>query len=104
MAPLVGSSAVIAALRERIARVAATDFTVMIEGGIGPRPHPSQVSALSATEHEDRTQEGVGQEEKVEVQRNRRHRVRLGTRNTVRRVAARGSVRVAKHGLIQGGQ
>lgn len=35
MIPLVGSSAVIAALRERITRVAATDFTVMIEGESG---------------------------------------------------------------------
>lgn len=33
--PLVGSSAEITALRERIARVAATDFTVLIEGESG---------------------------------------------------------------------
>ena len=32
--PLIGSSQVMQALRERIERVAATDFTVLIEGGI----------------------------------------------------------------------
>ncbi len=34
--PLIGSGAAMHALRERIARVAATDFTVLIEGPIGP--------------------------------------------------------------------
>jgi transcriptional regulator with PAS, ATPase and Fis domain len=34
-APLVGSSAAIRSLRERIARVAATDFTILIEGESG---------------------------------------------------------------------
>jgi hypothetical protein len=37
--PLVGSSAAIRTLRERIARVAATDFTVLIEGGINSQSH-----------------------------------------------------------------
>jgi DNA-binding NtrC family response regulator len=37
--PLVGASVAIRTLRERIARVAATDFTVLIEGGIDPQPH-----------------------------------------------------------------
>jgi hypothetical protein len=37
--PLVGASAAVGTLRERIARVAATDFTVLIEGGIDPQPH-----------------------------------------------------------------
>jgi hypothetical protein len=39
-APLIGSSQAIRAVRERIERVAATDFTVLIEGGSGPQPHP----------------------------------------------------------------
>ena len=34
-APLIGSSAAIRSLRERIERIAATDFTVLIEGSIG---------------------------------------------------------------------
>jgi len=34
-APLIGSSAVMRALRSRIERIAATDFTVLIEGGSG---------------------------------------------------------------------
>ena len=38
-APLIGSSAAIRSVRERIERVAATDFTVLIEGGSGPQPH-----------------------------------------------------------------
>ena len=41
-APLIGSSAEISALRDRIARVAATDFAVLVEGGIDPEPHPAQ--------------------------------------------------------------
>ena len=39
-APLIGSSEAIRRVRERIERVAATDFTVLIEGGSGPQPHP----------------------------------------------------------------
>ena len=35
-APLVGSSLVMQGLRERLERVATTDFTVLIEGSIGP--------------------------------------------------------------------
>ena len=38
-APLIGSSAAIHAVRERIERVAMTDFTVPIERGFGPEPH-----------------------------------------------------------------
>lgn len=34
--PLVGSSPVMVALREQVSRVAQTDFTVLIEGPIGP--------------------------------------------------------------------
>ena len=40
-APLIGSSEAIRRVRERIERVAATDFTVLIEGESGPQPHPS---------------------------------------------------------------
>ena len=39
-APLIGSSEAIRRVRERIERVAATDFTVLIEGASGPQPHP----------------------------------------------------------------
>jgi hypothetical protein len=39
-APLIGSSRAIRLVRDRIERVAATDFTVLIEGGIGPQSHP----------------------------------------------------------------
>jgi hypothetical protein len=39
-APLIGSSRAIRLVRDRIERVAATDFTVVIEGGSGPQPHP----------------------------------------------------------------
>ena len=39
-APLIGASEAIRRVRERIERVAATDFTVLIEGGSGPQPHP----------------------------------------------------------------
>ena len=38
-APLIGSSRAIRALRQRIERVAATDFTVLVEGAIHPQPH-----------------------------------------------------------------
>jgi hypothetical protein len=48
--PLVGSSREIAALRERIAQVAATDFTVLIEGAIDPEPHPAAVCRVFAVE------------------------------------------------------
>jgi hypothetical protein len=40
-APLIGSSRAIRWVRDPIERVAATDFTVLIEGGSGPQPHPS---------------------------------------------------------------
>ena len=39
-APLIGSSSAIRAVRDRIERVAATDFTVLIEGESVPQPHP----------------------------------------------------------------
>ena len=45
-APLIGSSLAIRGVRDRIERVAATDFTVLIEGGIGPQPHPNSIDPL----------------------------------------------------------
>jgi hypothetical protein len=45
-APLIGSSEAIRRVRERIERVAATDFTVLIEGAIGPEPHPNFIEVL----------------------------------------------------------
>ena len=42
-APLIGSSFAIRAVRDRIERVAATDFTVLIEGASGPQPHPNSI-------------------------------------------------------------
>jgi transcriptional regulator with PAS, ATPase and Fis domain len=49
-APIVGSSAAIRAVRERIERVAATDFTVLIEGesGVGKELVAHQIHDLSA--------------------------------------------------------
>ena len=40
-APLIGSSRAIRLVRDRIERVAATDFTVLIEGASGPQPQPN---------------------------------------------------------------
>jgi hypothetical protein len=34
-------------LRDRIERVAATDFTVLIEGASGPEPHPNFMGVFS---------------------------------------------------------
>ena len=45
-APLIGSSRAIKTLRERIERVAATDFTVLIEGASGPEPHPNFIDVF----------------------------------------------------------
>ena len=45
-APLIGSSAVMQGLRERIERVAATDFCVLIEGPIGPYAHPVKIGEM----------------------------------------------------------
>ena len=38
-APLIGSTAAMRTVRQTVERVAATDFTILIEGGIGPQPH-----------------------------------------------------------------
>ena len=47
-APLIGSSRAIRTLRERIERVAATDFTVLVEGAIDPQPHRSVIEVLNS--------------------------------------------------------
>jgi DNA-binding NtrC family response regulator len=51
--PLVGSSEVMRALRERITRIAATDFTVLVEGesGTGKELVARQLHALSRRRH-----------------------------------------------------
>ena len=48
-APLIGSSEAIKRVRDRIERVAATDFTILIEGASGSEPHPGFVGVLAAT-------------------------------------------------------
>jgi hypothetical protein len=63
-APLIGSSAAIRAVRDRIERVAATDFTVLIEGAMGPQPHPSFIDFFDNAPFGDgnREVEGAGKE------------------------------------------
>ena len=63
-APLIGSSDAIRRMRDRIERVAATDFTVLIEGESGPQPHPNFIgfpfgAALSGGQREV---EGAGED------------------------------------------
>jgi hypothetical protein len=62
-APLIGSSRAIRALRQRIERVAATDFTVLVEGAIDPQAHPSFVEVFSEAAMHDRhgKVEGAGE-------------------------------------------
>ena len=45
-APLIGSSLGIRTVRDRIERVAATDFTVLIEGASGPQPQPGFIGVF----------------------------------------------------------
>jgi hypothetical protein len=45
-APLIGSSHAIRNVRERIERVALTDFTILIEGASGPQPHPGFIEVF----------------------------------------------------------
>jgi transcriptional regulator with PAS, ATPase and Fis domain len=51
--PLVGSSAALAALRERVSRVAPTDFTILVEGesGVGKELVARHIHALSRRRH-----------------------------------------------------
>jgi hypothetical protein len=53
-APLIASSEAIKRVRDRIARVAATDFTVLIEGAIGPEPHPDFIDLFGSAPLGDR--------------------------------------------------
>jgi hypothetical protein len=46
-ASLIGSSRAIKTLRERIERVAAFDFTALLEGASGPEPHPGFVEGFA---------------------------------------------------------
>lgn len=46
-APLIGSSAGIRLVRDRIERVAATDFTVLIEGASDLQPHSDFIEVFS---------------------------------------------------------
>ncbi len=59
-APLIGSSAAIRAVRDRIERVAATDFTVLIEGAIGPQPHTSSIEISVEAPLGDRDRAAAG--------------------------------------------
>jgi hypothetical protein len=61
-APLIGSSEAIRRVRERIERVAATDFTILIEGESGPQPHPNFIEVFvgAALRDRDRPLEGAG--------------------------------------------
>jgi hypothetical protein len=54
-APLIGSSLEIRVVRDRIEKVAATDFTLLIEGGSGLQPHGGlvEVSAEAAIDDSD---------------------------------------------------
>ena len=60
-ASLIGSSAAIRAVRDRIERVAATDFTVLIEGAIGPQPHPSFIEFSGEADLGDGYREVAGE-------------------------------------------
>jgi CheY-like chemotaxis protein len=52
-APLIGSSAAIRAVRDRIERVAATDFSILIEGASGPQPHPDFIGVFGQNAVDD---------------------------------------------------
>ena len=52
-APLIGSSEAIRRVRERIERVAATDFTILIEGESGPQPHPNFIEVFCEAPERD---------------------------------------------------
>ena len=49
-APLIGSSPEMCRLRERIERVAATDFTVLIEGASRRTPHSGNIGPIQGAE------------------------------------------------------
>jgi hypothetical protein len=68
-APLIGSSRAIRLVRDRIERVAATDFTVLIEGGSGPQPHPSFIEVFDSPALDDGHGEVEGAEEDIPLDR-----------------------------------
>jgi hypothetical protein len=51
---MLAAAAQVAGLLLEIERVAATDFTVLIEGGIGSQPHPSFIEIFSDVALDDR--------------------------------------------------
>jgi len=51
------SSIAIRQVRERIERVAATDFTILIEGASGPQPHCGFIEVLCETAFGDSDRE-----------------------------------------------
>jgi len=63
-APMIGSSRAIRLVRDRIERVASTDFTVLIEGGSGPQPHPDFIEVFSdaAVDYSHRAVAGAGED------------------------------------------
>jgi hypothetical protein len=63
-APLIGSSRAIRMVRDRMERVAATDFTALIEGGIGPQPHRGfiEVFCEAAVDDGDGAVAGAGED------------------------------------------
>jgi hypothetical protein len=63
-APLIGSSLPIRVLRDRIERVAATDFTVLVEGASSPQPHSSSIEIFrqAALDGGERTVAGAGED------------------------------------------
>ena len=66
---LIGSSPAIRRVRDRIERVAATDFTCLIEGGSGPQPHPGfiEVFCEAAFYNGDGEVEGAGEDDRKEL-------------------------------------
>ena len=66
-APLIGSTPAIRLVRERIEKVAVTDFTILIEGAIGPEPHPSFIEVFGEAAAYDRDREMAGAGKKANV-------------------------------------
>jgi hypothetical protein len=66
-APLIGSSVAIRTVCDRIERVAATDFTVLVEGGFGPEPHLGFIGVFcdAAFDHGEGKVAGAGKNQKV---------------------------------------
>jgi len=71
---LIGSSPAIRRVRDRIERVAGTDFTVLVEGGSGPQPHPGFVEVLdrAALDHRHGTVARAGEDAPFGLKRPKR--------------------------------